>query len=170
MDDASFARKLRYLGGGIESPIVRLFTTNRHLHVTCWMLVHSLSDVISPVLRDNLTFLVCHQLGSARIAKMIWDEWLSVKYPDFEIFANTLRWHLERPYGIMLLSLGKDPCIDLHMDKWKFLIPHLKFIVDLADKGKKNKKQSSNSSRSGSAKELQLRNITAQNSSTKPEA
>ena len=68
---------------------------------------------------------------------MFWEEWLSVKYPDFKQFADTLRWHLERPYGIMLVALGKDPAIDLHMDEWRFLKPHLKFIVDLAEKGKK---------------------------------
>ena len=150
IDDATFLRKLRYIGGGLESPMCKMFVTNRHLGpLTVWALVHSCSDVISPVLRDNLTYLVLHQLGSARIARMFWDEWLSVAIPKYDAFAATLRYHLTREYGTMMIATGKDPCIDLEVQEWEFLRPHIKFIVDLAERGAASKKKGTAGRRRG---------------------
>jgi len=154
IDDATFLRKLRYLGGGFESPMTKTFVCNRHLGpLTVWVLVHSCSDVISPVLRDSLTFLVVHQLGSARIARMFWDEWMSVAILKFDDFAATLRFHLTREYGTMLIATGKDPCIDLEMQEWKFLKPHITYMVELAEKGKKKKQKCPKKNRKASLAE-----------------
>lgn len=118
IDDATaFASDLHR---GVNDDIVKLVCQLRHVKVTIWLLVHSLKNVISPVLRDNLSYLIIYDITNKRLLNTIWEEYLSV-FVDEKQFLEWYRELQKEKYKSFMLKCTKPVSIDTASNEWQFV-------------------------------------------------
>ena len=76
VDDATaFAKDLH---NGKQSELVGLISESRHVRVTTWLLVHSLRGILSPVMRENVKYLLLYSITNRKLIETIHEEYVSL--------------------------------------------------------------------------------------------
>ena len=115
IDDATaFCNELRLSTNEI---IVKLVSQARHYKCTIWLLVHTLKNVISTTLRDNLSFIIIYDITNKRLLDTIWEEYLSI-FVDEKEFLVWYRQLEQIPYSSFLLKTKKTIGIDINSNEW----------------------------------------------------
>ena len=89
IDDASaFAVDLH---NGKSSELVGLIAESRHVKITTWILVHSLRNILSPILRENIRYLLLYSITNRKLLESVYEE-LVISVPSlgspFRILAG----------------------------------------------------------------------------------
>lgn len=90
-----------------SQPLIALTTRSRHLNITTWLLCHSLSKILSPVLRQNVRYLLLYDIANKKLLDGIYEEYFSVDMTPKE-FMEHWKKHRSVKYSCMLLRLGTD--------------------------------------------------------------
>ena len=127
IDDATtFAKDLRL---ATNKSLTALISQARHLKITTWLLVHSLKNILSPCLRENVGYLIIYSITNAKLLKDVWEEYLSV----FVSYDRFIEWYnnvSREEHSSFLLKTLLPVGVDTNSNKWaiveKYRNIHLK--------------------------------------------
>jgi hypothetical protein len=118
IDDATkFAADLH---DGHNEELISFVSEARHVHVTSWILLHSLKNVLSPIMRENLGFLVIYDISNRKLLDDVWQEYLSVSV-DHKPFLEWFRDISIREFGSFMLKTTKPRVIDIDSNDWEWV-------------------------------------------------
>ena len=128
------------------------------------MLVHSLKNILSPCLRENVGYLIIYSITNAKLLKDVWEEYLSVfvSYDEFiEWYNNVSR----EEHSSFLLKTLLPVGVDTNSNNWvvveKYRNMHLKdekIANNSIDNANKNKSKIRASIQQGSDNTKRLQN------------
>jgi len=112
-----------------DPSLLALVSRSRHLKISTWMLVHSLRKVLSPVLRENLRYLLIYDVSNKKLLDSIYEEFFSVDMTVKE-FYEEWKQHKSVRYSCMMLRLGTDRTLYYNFND----LPHIKKYRELNDR------------------------------------
>lgn len=123
IDDASaFAIDLH---NGKSSELVGLISESRHVKVTTWLLVHSLRNILSPIMRENIRYLLLYSITNRRLLEAVYEEYMSV-YMDKNQFMEWYRNVSRAKFSCFMLKTAPPPIVDEHSNNWPWIKYHRK--------------------------------------------
>lgn len=115
IDDATaFAKELRL---ATNENLIGLVSQARHLKVTLWLLVHSLKNILSPCLRENVGWIIIYSITNRKLLQDIWEEYVSVQC-DWNSFSAWYRDMSKKKYSSFMLKCNPPVEIDVGSNDW----------------------------------------------------
>lgn len=123
IDDATtFASELK---NPANENLIALVSQTRHLKVSVYILVHSLKNILSPVLRENVNYLIIYSVTNAKLLKDIHEEYLSVQC-DYNTFVEWYRNISKEKFSSFMLKTNSPVALDVHTGDWPMVIRFMK--------------------------------------------
>lgn len=95
----------------------KLLINARHLRTTIWLITHS-GRTLSNIIRQTCDILLIHRINNMNLLKVIWSEWLSMKFKKFDDFLNVYMDLMKEEYQALYLNCRTCECFY----DWKKLI------------------------------------------------
>ena len=113
----------------------RLLTELRHkdLNLSVWFIVHSLKGVLSPLIREVLTFLMIFDCTTQKVLHDIWEEYYSLQFRRFNDFLDEVwKEHCKEHnrYTPLVLYTLQGGQFDLNARDWFIYKRNVKFIIN----------------------------------------
>lgn len=119
IDDAtSFASML---ANPKNEDMIKFVSNSRHIHVTMWIIVHNMRNVLSPTMRDNVELFLIYDIANVKLLQAIWEEYLSCECTWNE-FQDVFRELNRTKFTSMLLSTRKPRSIDFNSNEWGWIV------------------------------------------------
>ena len=106
--------------------LTELVTCVRHYRVTMFCLIHSLSYVLLPVLRQNVSHMFIGNYMNDGVIKKVWEQFLSRKIRRYENFYLPYDESQKEKQNLIYLCTRADGYngIEYHVKKWEILQYH----------------------------------------------
>jgi hypothetical protein len=128
IDDASaFAVDLH---NGKSSELVGLISESRHVKVTTWLLAHSLRNILSPIMRENIRYLLLYSITNRKLLESVYEEYMSV-YLEKTEFLEWYRNVSREKFSCFMIKTAPPPAVDENSNQWGWVQYH-RYLNEIA--------------------------------------